>query len=258
MSRRRQGNSITSDLAGYVSVPLLTSFILPDLVKYVDAPDLAGHGSAARLAQYSIQSLARDMGSRISGHYDVIVGSSFGGPIALQMVSHFGLSPQRIVLCDPVLDADLYAYTSDRIETMALARHNLPSENEILEENPSWERLDACIKLQSALAMDPPVVRALFAVSPRLTLQDQKKAKRQDATNGECSHTLLDRAISCCSEIIIIAAEPARGGIYPADHDRPSGVHLVQAAQGAHDLHRENYELVARVILSSIASIQPL
>lgn len=66
------------------------------------------------------------MGTRISGQYDVIVGGSFGGPIALQMVSDLRLSPERIVLCDPVLHANLSAYTSERIETMALARHNLP------------------------------------------------------------------------------------------------------------------------------------
>jgi hypothetical protein len=212
-----------------------------------DAPDLAGHGSARRLPHYSIESLAQDLGTRINGQYDIMAGGSFGGPILLQMVLQLGLTPRKIVLCDPVLDADLSAYPSERIELMASARNTLPPESELLENNPTWEQKDASVKRQSILAMDAEVVRALFFVSST----PKARNSRQDAANGQCTHKLLNQAIRQCPEIVIIAADPNHGGIYPADHTRPHGVHVVRAAQLAHDMHRENHEFVTSVILST-------
>ena len=131
----------------------------------MEAPDLAGHGSASVLTSYSVYEIAEELATRIQNHYDIVVGASFGGPIALVLVQLTGMRPSRMVLCDPVLDADLTPYTWDRIESMAMARLTIPSECELMEMNPQWEQEDAVIKRQNAMKVDPNAVRDLFKVS---------------------------------------------------------------------------------------------
>lgn len=220
---------------------------------------MAGHGLSPPLRDYTIGTLAEELAARTSGSYDIAVGSSFGGPILLQMLAQGGRNSRRVVLLDPVLDANLTAYTEERIEAMATARSSLLSEAEMLRSNPTWEVEDAAIKRFAATCVDPDAIRGLFAVSHWACSGHFTADLPQEARRGHCSHDLLASVALRSASITIVAADPARGGIYSVDNEgRLAGLHpnisVEQASGTSHDLHREDHDYVTVRLLEITSS----
>src|SRR5262249_8193932 len=68
----------------------------------VVAPDLRGHGESPRANDYSAAAFAEDLGSG----WDLVIGHSLGGLIAVHAAAHDAGFAKRLILLDPVLDLD--------------------------------------------------------------------------------------------------------------------------------------------------------
>lgn len=223
--------------------------------QYAEAPDLLGHGFAAKAETYSVRALAEDLVSRLSlpvDQYDILVGASFGAIVLLEMLSLASFSRiTRVVLCDPVLDMDMDQYPPERIATMAQARETMLSEESILRANPSWEQNDAMIKRLAGVNVDPKAIIHLFEVGHYRSTHG-RNSPCQDAKKGMCSHSLL-QGTKPIKEVIIVAAGKSKGAVYGRRQkdllvEHYPWVTLVEAEDAAHDMHREDHEIVAKII----------
>jgi pimeloyl-ACP methyl ester carboxylesterase len=150
---------------------------LQDLGWQVHTADLLGHGSrnADGPDELTLEDLARDVLSQISGPVDVLAGHSLGSLVALTLV---GLAPDfcgRVVIEDPPaitatamehdvvrnLEESVGATRADPVGTVQV----------LLESNPVWSRRDAENSVQNRLNLDlDRVVRFLRAA--RWDIQD--------------------------------------------------------------------------------------
>lgn len=121
----------------------------------VSAPDLRGHGSAPRADDYGFEAFAADLPS---GPFDLVVGHSLGGAIAV--VAGLG---DRIVLLDPVLD--VAAEDWDEVRADQVAELDLTEES-LRASKPHWDERDVAHKLAAVRAADPAMVERVFDDNP--------------------------------------------------------------------------------------------
>lgn len=129
---------------------------------YVVAPNLRGHGQSPKAdGRYSLIEMAGDLAESVPNNPELVIGHSFGGVMAIVAEVHGFLSPDYIVLEDPVLhfaDKELPARLLKNDEA------NLPRDVAgILEANPKWERVDAEGKLASLQSINWDHMKQVFA-----------------------------------------------------------------------------------------------
>lgn len=121
----------------------------------VSAPDLRGHGDAPPATRYRFDDYASDLPS---GPFDLVVGHSLGGAVAV--VAGLG---DRIVLLDPVLHveaAEWDAVRADQVAELGLTEERLRA------AKPHWHERDIAHKLAAVRAADPRMVERTFDDNP--------------------------------------------------------------------------------------------
>lgn len=127
----------------------------------VTAVDLRGHGAAPRTISYRLDEMAGDL-LALDDHWDVVIGHSLGGSLALKAAVARASFCERLVLIDPVL-----AVANPRKMKEELAAElSPPSVAELLTANPRWHPEDAFWKRASALTVSPYVVERVFSDNP--------------------------------------------------------------------------------------------
>jgi pimeloyl-ACP methyl ester carboxylesterase len=117
----------------------------------VVAPDLRGHGESPRAGEYSAAGFAEDLGSG----WDLAIGHSLGGLIAVWAAAHDPGFTKRLILLDPVLDLDDFdGVTRANVDEAT----NPPSAQQIARENPHWHPEHARLKALAARQADPHAV----------------------------------------------------------------------------------------------------
>jgi pimeloyl-ACP methyl ester carboxylesterase len=117
----------------------------------VSAPDLRGHGESPRADDYSAAAYASDLGSG----WDLVIGHSLGGLIAVHAAAHDRGFAKRLILLDPVLDLDDFdGVTRANVDEA----RNPPSAQQIASENPHWHPEHARLKALAARLADPDAV----------------------------------------------------------------------------------------------------
>jgi hypothetical protein len=129
----------------------------------VDCPDLLGHGWAPHRAPYNVHTLAQHLADNLSENYDVIGGVSFGSTIAAALYSLLAIKPKRLVLAEPLLDHP--AFDHAKIDGAVDGTNNIPTEESILQANPTWIAAEATLRRMSLTQIDPEAIRQLFGVS---------------------------------------------------------------------------------------------
>ena len=187
----------------------------------VMAPDLRGHGDSPAGADYKLDSYASDV-LALGSDWDVVLGHSLGGAIALVAQSTDQHFARRMVLEDPLLRlTDPEGFIADYTRPF-----EDPSAAAVLDQNPRWHPQDARVKEESLRASSPEVVR-------RTTLQNQ----------------LLDLTPAASSlevPALLIAADPALDALVGPElgEEIASANHLItfETLEGAgHSLHRDSY-----------------
>ena len=124
----------------------------------VTAPDLRGHGTAARAERYAIDDYAGDLPG---GPWDLVIGHSLGGAIAATAaVPGFA---RRVVLLDPVLEvpAALWAAVlDDQLGELDLTAATVEA------ERPHWHPRDREVKLEAVRQADRTMVERTFSDNP--------------------------------------------------------------------------------------------
>jgi len=116
------------------------------------APDLPGHGAAARAAGYSVGAAAADLATQLAGEPQLyVVGHSFGGYVALALASGwFGVRVHGVL----VVGTKLSFSTEERSRAAELARRParvFPSRAEALERYRKVSGLDTTLAPGDAL-----------------------------------------------------------------------------------------------------------
>jgi pimeloyl-ACP methyl ester carboxylesterase len=181
------------------------------------APDLRGHGASPRAERYRAADYAADLGTG----WDLVIGHSLGGLIAVHAAAHDPAFAGRLILLDPVLELDDFdAVTAENVREAA----NPPTAEQIAAENPDWHPEDARLKALAASQADPHAVER--------TMHD----------NAPWAHAALLGAIGVPTLLFGgPMAKPGLGAGNPlVEHRRIPGT--------GHSLHRDRPELVLESI----------
>ncbi|QHF25157.1 alpha/beta fold hydrolase [Rathayibacter sp. VKM Ac-2804] len=125
----------------------------------VTAPDLRGHGTGRRGGSSRHDDYADDaLALRApGGAWDLVVGHSLGGAVAVRAAARDTGWARRLVLLDPVLRLEESERAGVRAgEVAALA----VTADELAAAEPHWDERDRAEKLRAAHAADPAAVAA--------------------------------------------------------------------------------------------------
>jgi pimeloyl-ACP methyl ester carboxylesterase len=158
----------------------------------VYAPDLRGHGRSPKPGSYTAAEYAADLSTLPSGDWELVVGHSLGGVVALQAVTAGDVRTRRLLLLDPVLELterERELLTATCIAEVVDGR----TVNAVRAEHPEWHPLDVHLKARAARHTSVEVVRKTLA-------QNRPWDFRQLALGVACPTTIL-------------GAEPALGAL---------------------------------------------
>jgi pimeloyl-ACP methyl ester carboxylesterase len=188
----------------------------------VTAPDLRGHGESPRGDDYLLASYASDV-LALGDEWDVVVGHSLGGAIAVVAQSRNGSFARRLVLEDPVLTLS----NPDRFAVDYTKPFENPTAAAIIAEFPRWHPQDARIKAEALEASSPEVVR-------RTAHENQ-------------TWDLVPLATELDIPTLLLAADPDQGALVA----RATGEGLATAnprvsfrvlSGAGHSMHRDSYD----------------
>lgn len=127
----------------------------------VTAPDLRGHGTGLRGGTSRLDDHADDVLAlrAPTGSWDLVVGHSLGGAVAVRAATRDSSWAARLGLLDPVLQLPAASRAEVRAgELAALA----VTADELAAAEPHWDERDRAEKLRAAHAADPAAVAATF------------------------------------------------------------------------------------------------
>ncbi|KAF9224503.1 hypothetical protein BS17DRAFT_779943 [Gyrodon lividus] len=134
----------------------------------VTAPNMLGHGYR-RSDDFRVNTLAEDLRSYFAGGivYDVIVGHSLGGAVALALMPFIPADKRTaVVLVDPGIEFDqAFVAIVERIYTAQI--QNVGSVEAHMAEHPTWTRQDVVSRVLALHMAQGDVVKQIFAVSVR-------------------------------------------------------------------------------------------
>ena len=135
------------------------------------APDMRGHGESSRAdGDFRFDALIADIVDSVPQSADVLLGHSFGGTLAQQIVLRGLLRPRGLLLEDPV------SHFADQATPRAMLdwdEANIPASIEgIRQLNPGWSRLYAAWNLLSLEQVSFDDARAAFAGNAPWDLRD--------------------------------------------------------------------------------------
>ncbi|EXJ83661.1 hypothetical protein A1O1_07285 [Capronia coronata CBS 617.96] len=251
--------------------------VAPELVKqgyYVIAPDLLGHGLAARSNTYERDDLVEDILPQVSHRYiDLLIGHSLGGPVSLGLYPHLKTKPKRFVLVDPVSSHPLHLAMSllTRRQSHSISPHKLTphpqalelSESEIevimrsdleniktrtspqqfQERFPSWDPVTCVVKSMAVALADAEAVEYIGT-----------KYRPWSCTKD------LPPAASDGVEMVIIGADPLKDAVFkPAQADALARSHpdikCIVAAGAGHSIQRDDPKSIVRAALEPLESL---
>ena len=136
------------------------------------APDLRGHGESAHPGEYSLDSYARDVFETCPGPWDLVIGHSLGGAVAVRASSMAPGFASAYLLIDPAITFDQGA--AEEVHASIIADvADPPSIDALLDANPHWHRKDAEQKRASVLATSVEVIWRTFDDNRDWSLGDQ-------------------------------------------------------------------------------------
>ena len=136
------------------------------------APDLRGHGESPHASAYSLDAYTRDVLETCPGPWDLVIGHSLGGAVAVRAASLDRGLAAAYLLIDPAITFD--QTTAEEVHTSIVAEVTDPSSvDALLAEHPHWRREDAERKRASLLATSVEVIRRTFADNRDWSLGEQ-------------------------------------------------------------------------------------
>lgn len=139
------------------------------------APDLRGHGESSLTAEYSLDGYARDVTESCPGPWDLVIGHSLGGAVAVRAAATEPGFSRAYLLIDPAINLDATAIRELRFDLAAEAE-NPPSVDQLIDDHPKWHREDCILKHAAVRATSPEVMAATFDDNSSWTLGNEMAA----------------------------------------------------------------------------------
>jgi pimeloyl-ACP methyl ester carboxylesterase len=194
----------------------------------VTAPDLRGHGDSPAGSDYKLEAYAGDVVA-LGGEWDVVLGHSLGGAIAVIAQSAKSSFARRLLLEDPLLRmshpaAFISSYTK---------LFEDPSAGTVLARNPRWHPQDARVKEEALRASSPEVIR--------LTVLENQP------------WDLVSKASALEVPTLLVAADPTLDALVGPDLGTEitgaNSLVTFEILEGAgHSLHRDSYDAFWRLV----------
>ncbi len=206
---------------------------LADRGCHVVAPDLRGHGQSPTTTAYLFVEMARDL-AELGTSWDLVVGHSLGGPIAVE----FALGPggaRQLLLLDPFLDADddlFDVLVADQLSEL----DPLASADSIHAIHPDWSTEDCHHKAIGARQTSSYVVERC--------LRD----------NTPYHH--LPRLAELSMRTRILGSDPLHGALFQPGAERAIDNQLVSYRMlpgVGHSIHRERPALVVEEAVAQVS-----
>ncbi|OAX40308.1 alpha beta-hydrolase [Rhizopogon vinicolor AM-OR11-026] len=167
---------------------------------FVVAPNLLGH-AWRRSSDYSVSRLAEDLRSYfvMGTSYDVIIGHSLGGAVALSLLPFLPPKKVTIVLVDPAIevpDEQLDIHQELFVKDVV----SLKTPDEHMAENPAWSRRDCVLRTIGLSMCDGAIMKSLFQ------------------QNKSWSYGHLFKNVTSNVKISVLLADPEFGAVCRLEH----------------------------------------
>ncbi|HET8684049.1 MAG TPA: alpha/beta fold hydrolase [Micromonosporaceae bacterium] len=137
----------------------------------VEAPDLRGHGTAPATLRYRLSDYASDL-TALGGGWDLLVGHSLGGAVAVLLAYGHPGAARRLLLVDPALYIPQEHH--ERVVVAQAARFDPPDDPATTAEaNPRWHPEDIVRRERAHALATRYVVERTFRDNPRWDLRDE-------------------------------------------------------------------------------------
>ncbi|KAG2077689.1 alpha beta-hydrolase [Suillus decipiens] len=130
---------------------------------FVVAPNLLGHGWR-RGTDYCVSTLAEDLRPYFATNtsYDVIIGHSLGGLVALSLFPFLPKTKETtVILADPPLESTGETFKNASISFLKEVADRRTTD-EFMAENPAWSRRDSMLRALGVYMCDRTAVARIF------------------------------------------------------------------------------------------------
>jgi pimeloyl-ACP methyl ester carboxylesterase len=195
---------------------------LADVGYEVWAPDLRGHGASPTSPDMQISAMAADVVA-LSESWDVVVGHSLGGTIALSILLERPDWARRVILEDPALvfeDADSVVFWLLDPFTKPLTRR------QVAAAGPGWAAFDVDVKVDALRQARPGTIRRTIEQAAPFDIRHDLEA--------------LDMPT------LLLGADPELGALVTPRIGRAAveanpHIEFVTVLGGSHSMHRQAF-----------------
>lgn len=206
---------------------------LVDLGYTVVAPDLRAHGTSPAGDDLTLESYRDDV-LLLGNGWDLVIGHSLGGAIAVAMIAVRPDFVRRLILEDPAIDS--------AVTEKLLAESPEPLANPTIEaiaaEHPNWHPKDVETKVQALLHCGVD--------GPRRTMED---ASPWD---------VWSETLALPVPTLILAADPELGSLVSAAKGAEAVgsnplIRFARLEDASHSMHRDSFDRFAAIIREYLA-----
>jgi len=200
---------------------------------HVTAPDLRGHGASAHMDDYSLAAYAADV-AELGDNWDVVIGHSLGGSIALTLFDQNLGFGQRLVLLDPAL---VLLSPEIAIDTFTAAYDAPLTAARVSADNPTWHPEDARIKAKA--------------------LQQSSRSVTQRTIWHNPDWNLVSITSKVAVPTLLVGSDPGVGSLVPPAlgqglADLNGLIRFVTVPDSSHSIHRDEFTVLVATILEFI------
>jgi len=126
------------------------------------APDLRGHGGTTHSDEFDFDAYAGDVLASCAGPWQLVIGHSLGGAIAVRAATIDPTFAKAYLLLDPAIDFDPTA--AETVHASIIGEvGDPPSIERLLADHPHWDRTDAELKYEALCATSVGTIERTFS-----------------------------------------------------------------------------------------------